>query len=265
MILPNTLRDKLDAGKPTLGTHFMFSDPDIPEIIGDSGYFDYGEFCAEYSTFDMQLLYHLARSAQCGNLPLMLKPDLESQGFWTQAALGAGFQAVLFTDIRSPEDVVEAHRILREDFPDVGGSMGVKLRRPALSSYDVQDYALALKHNLFLIMLEKNVAIENIDAILDQARNKGVDMTQWGPADFGFSRGQPKLSQTPEIRPFEELVIRKSLEYDIPPRIEIGSIEQAQRYIDLGVRHFCIGWDRFIYASALRQLGEGMSRKLEGI
>ena len=108
---------------------------------GDTGFFDYGEFTAEYSSFDMNLLYHMARSAQCGNLPLMIKPDQEGQGFWTQAALGAGFKAVLFTDIRTPEDVDECHRIIREDFPGVGGSMGVKLRRPALGSYDVEEYA----------------------------------------------------------------------------------------------------------------------------
>jgi 4-hydroxy-2-oxoheptanedioate aldolase len=265
MILPNTFREKLDQGKPTIGTHFMFTDPDIPEIIGDTGMFDYGEFTAEYSTFDMASLYNLARSAQCGNLPLMIKPDQEAQGFWTQAALGAGFKSVLFTDIRTPDDVDECHRIIREDFPGVGGSMGVKLRRPALGSYDVDDYAKDLSRTVFLIMIEKNVAVENIDAVLERAREKEVDMTQWGPADFGFSRGEPKMSRTPEIREYEELVIKKSLEYGIAPRIEIGAVEQAERYIDLGVRHFCIGWDRFIYASALAKLGEGLNRVLEGV
>lgn len=58
-----------------------------------------------------------------------------------------------------------------------------------------------------------------------------------------------------------ELVIKKSIEYGVPPRIEIGEVEQAKRYIDLGVRHFCIGWDRFIYQTHLEKLGEGI-RKL---
>ena len=49
MILPNTFRERLSAGHPTLGTHFMLTDPDIPELIGDIGLFDYGEFSAEYA------------------------------------------------------------------------------------------------------------------------------------------------------------------------------------------------------------------------
>ncbi|HJN91427.1 MAG TPA: 2,4-dihydroxyhept-2-ene-1,7-dioic acid aldolase, partial [Dehalococcoidia bacterium] len=95
-VIENSLRQRLDAGAPTIGTHFMLADPDVPEIIGDSGAFDYAEFVAEYSTFVMPLLSHLARAGQCGNLPLMIKLDQAGQAFWAQAALGAGFKAVLF-------------------------------------------------------------------------------------------------------------------------------------------------------------------------
>ena len=143
--------------------------------------------------------------------------------------------------------------------------MGVKLRRPALQNYDIDQYAEELKNIVFAIMIEKNVAYENLDEILDRANALGVDMTQWGPADFGFSRGNPKMGSTDSIRSFEQTVIKKSLEFGIPPRIEIGSTEQAARYIDLGVRHFCIGWDRFIYASALKQLGEGIAKIMDSI
>ncbi len=265
MVLDNSLRTLLDANKPTLGTHFMFTDPDIPELIGDTGCFDYGEFTAEYSAFDMPLLYNLARAGQCGNLPLMIKPDQENQGFVTQAAMGAGFKAVLFTDIRSVEDVDIAHRIIRPDTPDEQGFMGVKLRRPALSSYDTQAYLTDLQSVVFCIMLEKAVAVENLDPILERARSKGVDMTQWGPADFSFSMGDPGLQRSPKIRIYEEKVIAKSLEYGIHPRIEIGAVEQAKRYMDLGVRHFCLGWDRFILRQQLTQLGTDMRKLTESL
>ena len=265
MIMTNSLRQKLNDGVATMGTHFLSSDTDIPEIIGDTGLFDYGEYCAEYSAFDMQTLYHLARAGQCANLPLMLKPDQEGQGFWAQAAMGAGFKAVLFTDIRSGDDVVECHRIIAADTPENGGNMGVKLRRPALAGYQPDNYLDDLNATVFTIMIEKNVALENIDDILTVAKDKGVDMTQWGPADFGFSRGEPGMMHTDGIRPFEERLIRKSIEYGVAPRIEIGEVEQAKRYIDLGVRHFCIGWDRFIYQAALARIGEGMRKLIETI
>ena len=92
-------------------------------------------------------------------------------------------------------------------------------------------------------MIEKRVALDDIDAILERAAELGVDMTQWGPSDYGFSFDERPNPE--EIREAEERVIAKSLEYNVAPRIEIGAVEQAQRYLDLGVKHFCIGWDRF--------------------
>ena len=246
MISNNSFRQALDAGKPTLGTHFLFADPDIAELIGDVGLFDYAEFAAEYSVLDMQLMYHMARAAQCANLPLMIKLDQEGQGFWAQAALGAGFKSVLFTDIRTPEDVAECHRVIRADTPEIGGAMGVKIRRPALSGLPPADgYLEDLASVVFTIMLEKNAAVEKLDEVLAAAHDKGVDMIQWGPADYGLSRGNLRMMFTDEIRPVEEMVIAKCIEYGVPPRVEIGEVEHAKRYIDLGVRHFCVGgWRR---------------------
>ena len=263
MIQENTFRRALNEGKPTMGTHFLFAEPDIPEMIGDTGLFDYAEFVGEYSTFDMSMLYHLARAAQCGNLPLMIKLDQEAQGFWAQVALGAGFKSVLFTDVRTPEDVDLCHQAIAPDTPDRGGHMGVKLRRPALSSYNTKEYGADLASIVSVIMIEKSVTVDNIDAVLDRARTRNIDMTQWGPADFSFSKGDQALQGSNSIRKYEELVIAKSIEYGVAPRIEIGAVEQSKRYIDLGVKHFCIGWDRFIYRAELARLGDGLRKVLE--
>lgn len=265
MIMKNTFREKLNQHRATLGTHYLSSDPDLPELIGDTGLYDYGEYCAEYSSFDMQLLYHMARAGECANLPLMIKLDQAGETFWAQAAIGAGFQSVLFTDIRTVEDVLRCHRAIRPDNPKHGGHMGVKLRRPALSDYQSDNYIEHLESVVFLIMIEKDVAVEDIDAILSAAKDAGVDMTQWGPADFGFSRGEPDMMSSAAITPFEELVIAKSIEFGVPPRIEISEPNEAQRYVDLGVRHFCIGWDRFIYQASLMHLGEEMHKILASV
>ena len=126
MIMSNTFRKALEDGKPTIGTHFLSSDPDVVELIGDTGLLGYAEFPAEYSAFDMRLLYHLARAAQCSNLPLIIKLDEEGQGFWVQPALGAGFKSILFTDIRTPDDINTCYKIIKPDDPKVDGRMGLR-------------------------------------------------------------------------------------------------------------------------------------------
>lgn len=258
MKMPNTLHQKVAAGEPTVGTHFLSTDPDIPEIIGDTGLFDYAEFCAEYTVFDMPMLAHLARAGQAGSLPLIIKLDQASQAFWAQAAIGAGFDGVLFTDIRTPDDVTAAYAAARPDRPGTPGRMGFKMRRSAPAGYQAAEYQEALDTVVLMLMIEKAVAVRDLDAILERAAELGIAMTQWGPVDFSLSYGRPGLAQQPEIRQFEEQVIAKSIEYGVAPRVEIAGPEAAGRYVDLGVRHFCVGWDRFIYQAELDRLGQGM-------
>jgi 4-hydroxy-2-oxoheptanedioate aldolase len=265
MIIKNTIRQKLDSGEPTISTRFMSSEPDIAELIGDTGLFDYAEYYAEGSAVSMPSLYHIARAAQCGNLPLMVKLDQESQGFWAQAAVGAGFQAINFTDIRSSMDVQVLHRTVRPDNPEKGGMMGVKPRRPMLAGYATKKYREDLESIVVIIMIEKDIAVQNIDEILDSAKQRQIDMTQWGAADFSFSRGTPELVWSQKLHHFEELVIQKSIDQGIAPRCEINSVDDAHRYIDLGVRHFSIGWDRLILQQGLTRLGEGIRKLAEDL
>ncbi len=44
----------------------------------------------------------------------------------------------------------------------------------------------------------------------------------------------------------------------IQPRAEIGAFREAQRYLDMGVRHFCMGADVGILYNYWRKEGEGL-------
>ena len=50
----------------------------------------------------------------------------------------------------------------------------------------------------------------------------------------------------------------------IPPRAEIGSPDQAKYYLELGVRHFCIGTDIMILYNWMKQNGEALRQTIQG-
>ena len=62
-------------------------------------------------------------------------------------------------------------------------------------------------------MIKKKEPVENLEPILEQAKTKGVDMVQWGLADYSVSMGDPKLFHSASIHKVEENVIQKCLEY----------------------------------------------------
>ena len=66
---PNRLRQKLDAGLPTLGTHILSCWPTLVELIGAAGgNYDYVEFTAEYGPFTMHDLDNLGRSMEVAEI-----------------------------------------------------------------------------------------------------------------------------------------------------------------------------------------------------
>ena len=95
MIIKNTIRQKIDSGEPTISTRFMSSEPDIAELIGDTGLFDYAEYYAEGSAVSMPSLYHIARAAQCGNLPLMVSSIRKARDFGRKRPLGQDFRPLI--------------------------------------------------------------------------------------------------------------------------------------------------------------------------
>ena len=68
-------------------------------------------------------------------------------------------------------------------------------------------------------------------------------MVQFGPADYALSMGWSRIAAADAIRETERLVIEQALIKGIQPRAEIADVQQAGWYLDLGVRHFCIGHD----------------------
>ena len=64
----NPLRERLNAGKPTVGTHILSAWPTLVELIGHSKQYDYVEFTAEYAPFTMHDLDNLGRSFELMNM-----------------------------------------------------------------------------------------------------------------------------------------------------------------------------------------------------
>jgi 4-hydroxy-2-oxoheptanedioate aldolase len=251
---PNKIRSLLQSGKPTLGTRIQSHWPSIVEVIGHTGLFDYVEFLSEYAPYDLHDLDNFCRAAELHNLGTMMKIDAEPRQFLAQRAIGAGFQSVLFADSRSVEDVRACVRAVRADTPGEDGAYGAAMRRFAFMGYGGSpEYVQALHDVVVAIMIEKREAVDHLEEILSVG---GIDLVQWGPADYSMSIGKPGERKDPQVKAAERKVIETCLRMGIPPRVEIATPEEARPYLEMGVRHFNLGSDLAILYSWWRQNGE---------
>lgn len=258
---PNRFRELLKTGRPSIGTRVQSSWPSIVEAIGHTHQFDYVEFLAEYAPFDLYALDNFCRAAELHNLTPIIKVNQEPRGILAQRAIGAGFQGVLFADCRSAADVRRCVQIVRPETPEDGGLFGVETRRFAfMGRGGTPEYVQALRDVVVMIMIEKRPAVEQLEEILSVP---GLDMVQWGPADYTMSVGRPRDRNNPEVKAIERQVLETALKMDIQPRVELRYPEQVQAYLEMGVRHFTLGVDLSILYEWWKSNGTVLRQKLE--
>ena len=260
----NRLRELLDADEPSLGTHLLSSWPSIVELVGHSGMFDYIEFVAEYAPYDLYALENLGRAVELfDHMTAMMKIEQEPRTYLAIRALGSGIQNLLFADPRTVEDVQACVQSVRAECPGSDGLHGVGMRRDVKLVLEggSPDFVKSLDDAVVALMIEKKSAVENLTDLLSV---KGVDMVQFGPADYSMSLGMPGRFTHEKVKEAERYVIETSLSMGIAPRAEIKHPDDAKYYLDLGVKHFCVGTDVSILYDWFKSAGKGM-RDLLGV
>jgi len=256
---PNLLRQKLMNGSPTLGTRLHSTWPAIVEAVGHTGMFDYVEFLAEYAPYDAYTLENFCRAAELFQMTPLIKLDQEARTQVIQA-VSSGFQSVLFANCRSAAEVAACVRLVRAETPQDKGEFGAVMGRFTYMNYGGGPaYVQALRDLVVVIMIEKVQAVEELEAILAVP---GVDMIQWGPADYAMSAGLYADRGGPQVRSTELKVLEACKKAGIPARIEVHSLEQVPDYLEMGIQHFNFGADLRILYTHWQQNGQKMREML---
>jgi 2-keto-3-deoxy-L-rhamnonate aldolase RhmA len=257
----NRLRQLLNEGKPSLGTRLQSTWPTITELVGRSQKFDYVEFLAEYAPYDLYALDNLGRAIELfPNFTGMIKMEQSAQHHLAVRAMAAGIQNLLFTDVRTVEEARECVRIVRPETPDGGGRHGNAGGRAA--SAGLPALVQAYQDAVIVLMIEKKEAVENLEAILAVP---GIDMVQFGPSDYSMSIGQAGQRNSPQIVEAPEYTIKTALKMGVQPRAELNDASEAEYYLKLGVRHFCMAPDTGILARYYAEQGGKMREILGGV
>jgi len=257
----NPLRESIDNGEPSIGTRIMNTWPGVIETLGQTDGFEYVEFLGEYAPWTLHDLENIARTSELVGLTTMIKVDGANREFIAQRAMAAGIQNLLFADIRTREDAIEAVNAVR---PEPEGKNGVRSdrRNGYVGGYaSPEEVVQWCDDAVIAIMVEKESAVDNLENILDV---DGIDMVVFGAADYSLSIGKPGADDA-EIRNAEEKTIATALEKGVAPRAEINRPEDAKRYIDLGVKHFNLNSDLNVLHTFWEKNGATLRDELDSL
>lgn len=238
--MENKIRKLLKEGKATVNTRIWSTWPTTAEAAAVCGGFDYLEFLAEYAPYTLPELENFVRACELHDCGSMIKVDFQNRGYVAQKAIAMGFQAVLFTDHQTADQVRETLWLVSPECPEYKGRFGYPNAR--WLGYNPEpkqmEYAAMNASAVKAFMIEKKEAVDNIEEICSVP---GVDMVQFGPSDYCMSLSWNCADHKDDIAKAEQHVIEVALAHGVQPRCEIYSLDQAQKYIDMGVHHFCIG------------------------
>lgn len=243
---PNVFRQKLDAGEPTVGCRVSSVWAGLAEVIGLTGQIDYVEFVSEYGPFDNFALENFARAIDLfPHMSSLIKLDQMPRPYLAIRAAGAGIENFLFSDVRGPEDAREAVGSVRADAAGQTGLRGIGATRDNRWGYglDAKGYIDKLNAAVVMIMVEKNGCVDQLEDVL---ATPGLDMTQFGPADFSMNSGNFDGRESRAVKDAELYSIETSMKLGVAPRVEIGTPDQAAPYLEMGVRHFSLSGDLYV-------------------
>lgn len=239
---PNKLRQLLNKGASSVGTHVLTTSPDVLEMICKSGLIDYVEFVAEYGPYSLDSLDNFGRVLELYDVSGLIKVDRANRAFVAQRAIGSGLQNILFSDAHDAAEAEECVAAVRAETPQTGGTFGSTDRR--FAGYGIEsgspEYVQALEDSVVALMIEKESAVKDLDAILSVP---GIDMVVFGGNDYAMSIGRPRGLSPEEMAEVRNHVYKTALSKGVQPRAEITHPDQAAPLIEIGVSHFAIGTD----------------------
>lgn len=239
-MMKNRLRECLNDKKPILATRINSAWPMVAEVVGATKKYDYIEFLGEYAPYNQYDLENIARACELHDMSCIIKTDWANREYVAQKALASGFQGILFTDHTTAQQVKDTLKMVKPATPHHGGRLGFVNRRWYKNEgfANQLSYADEVADCVMGFMIEKADAVKNIEEI---CQVEGVDFIQFGPADFSMNSGFNAKEEKEKVRAAEEKVIATALKYGVSPRVELNTAAEAQRYLDLGVRHFALG------------------------
>jgi 2-keto-3-deoxy-L-rhamnonate aldolase RhmA len=259
--MPNKIRELLKQNKPTIGTHLLCTWPRLWKIVGLTGQMDYVEYGSQYGVWDLHELDSICMAAQLTGLGTMIKIDRHPKDWIAQRAIAAGFNAILFADVMSAEEARECVEAVKLPPEGVNGNMST----PGLRDLAEPDYVQRIDDIVIALMVEKKSLMAELEDVL---AIDGIDMIQFGPADYGLSLRTPgkpfKAAEFKEkITTDRDKAHEMAIKAGVRPRAEAGTAKDCQYYLDRGVRDFCIGWDTTTVGGYCSQEGKALRGMLK--
>ena len=217
----DTLRNKINSKKLTLGSWITLGHPAIAEIMARAG-FDWLVVDLEHSVIDLNMASDLIRVIDlCGVAPLVrLTSNDQNQ---IKRVMDAGAHGIIVPMVNTPAEAMKAVAATR--YAPVG-SRGVGLARAQGYGANFHDHLKWQSEGpVVIVQIEHKDALDQLEAIFSVP---GVDGFIIGPYDLSCSMGMPGEFDQPEFKAAMNQILTTGLRMSFPAGLHIVEPDQAR-------------------------------------
>lgn len=244
--MQNPLRKKLQAKHPCYGLWVSLESPTITEIAATMG-LDWVCVDMEHGHLDYQELVDHLRAVR-GTETCVLARVPELQVTYIKRALDLGAHGVIVPNIHTPEEAALAVQYGKYPPMGVRGIGGERAVRWGLESAEY--LATANAETLVVPLIESQMAVENIDAIL---ATPGIETIYLGLADMSATFGYPGQWEAPGVKEAVAKVLAVADSRGIATGILARNKEEIASRVTEGFSLVCVGSDTGLLIGAIRE------------
>ena len=241
-----SVREKLDAGHPVLGTFVKINAPAIIELIGLAG-FDFVILDTEHGYFTHEQVENAIRAAEVTGMSAIVRTPDSGESVILHA-LDSGSAGVQVPGLSNATGAAEAVR--RARYHPHGQRGFARANRAAdYGALPLDQYFARAARTLLAVHVENREMVEDIDALcaLD-----GVDVIFLGAADLSQSYGVPGAQDDLQVRTALDRVTSAALAAGKQVGAVAGSVGEMDALIEKGIRYVIWQSDIAILRGALQ-------------
>ena len=248
------LREKLEAGRPVIGSFVKITDATVVEIMGRAG-FDFAIIDMEHGPITVETAQNSVRAAELSGISPIIRVS-QNDPVDILRCLDIGAEGVEVPQIRNAMDAEKMASAARFH-PE--GDRGVcrYVRAAGYSSVDRHEYfQMANERTLTIAHLEGVEAVKNLDEIMAV---DGVDILFIGPYDLSQSVGVPgEVTHPLVLEQMEKVIARAKMAGKLVGTFA-DDIPSAKRWMEAGVMYIAISVDVGIFYDACSSIVNGLS------
>ena len=258
-MLAETIKQKLQNKKPSIGTWMSMAHPSIAEIFAMAGY-DWVVIETEHTAIDVsEVLRMVIAIEQRGSIPLVRLASVDP--VQAKAVLDSGAAGVIVPMVNTKAEAELA--VAMTKYPPMG-TRGVGLARAQGYGVDFDAYVKnANRDTLVIVQIEHIDAVNNIDEILSVP---GIDGTFIGPYDLSMSLGIPGQLTHPLVIEAKERVLKAVLKkglaagiHFVQPNTAVSDCEDA---VKAGYTFIAVGTDILFLGDSARNMQAALKKSI---